>query len=51
MVREKREASSEVADSSLVGCGTVSTGKGECPTENIACICSIEQWKNEVFLF
>jgi len=27
MVRKKRKASFEVPDSSLVGCGTVSTGK------------------------
>jgi len=31
-VRKKQKASSEDPDSSLVGCGTVSTGKkGDCP--------------------
>jgi len=50
-VSKKRKASSEVADSSLVGCDTVSNCKGDCPTGNIAYACSVEQRKDEVFLF
>jgi hypothetical protein len=44
-VSKKRKASSEVADSSLVGCETVSTGKADVPEGNISYIFRIEQWK------
>jgi len=50
-LRERRKASFEVPDSGLVGCGIVSTGKGDCLLWNIAYIFRIEQWKNNGILF
>jgi hypothetical protein len=51
-VRKKQKASFEVPDSSVVGCGTVSTGKSDFRQENnIAYIFSIEQWKKLCLLF
>jgi len=41
-VREKQKASFEVPDPSLVGCGTVPTGKSDFRQENTAYIISVE---------
>jgi len=50
-VRKEGKARFEVPDSSLVGCGTVSTGKSDIPQGNIAYICRIEQLKSNGLYF
>jgi len=51
-VRKKQKAIFEVSDSSLGGCGTVSTGKYDFPQENnIPYIFKIEQWNKLCLLF
>ena len=53
VVREVREMKGQfkVPHSSLVGFGTVSTGKSDFPQENTACNYSVEQLKKNGFSF
>jgi len=41
-MRKKRKTNFEVPDPSLLGYGTVSTGKSDVPQGNIAYICRID---------
>jgi hypothetical protein len=47
----RRRSERKVLKIRLVGCGIVSTGKGDFPQDSITYIFRIEQWKNNGFLF
>jgi len=50
-VREKQKECFLFSDSSLVGCGTVSTCKSDFPKGNISYIFRNEQWKDKGIYF